>query len=423
MPELADHGVDDVEDGLRRTEARRDRQVAELAGALDVGEEVVSARVQRLGPLSERLAGLVEALRIGSLEAVDRLLEVADHEQGAAALLGLGRAAEELLDQPLDDLPLGGVGVLRLVDQHVIDLAVELVAHPFAHSGLAEQAASPFDEVVEVGDPGAALGPGVGLGELPPGAKARGHFGGEQGAVLDAQQLGDQHRETPGVRFIMRFGLRLTRGDPRSPLFGENHLAQVGQSRRALDRRQREPLVDDLGIAEAGLGAPFAVGLGDRAQQVAVEPLVAAIGRDMLLDRSFGQAHRLADHRSDRLGRAERSQCVLPARTGPEIFDRAHFAEAAAENLHVANQIFVAPGFGIGQQFRERAPHQLLLGAALDRLEAGRDAGFGRERPEQRLGEAVDRLDLQAPGAIEDLREQLAREFERIGIVAHAERE
>ena len=30
----------------------------------------------------------------------------------------------------VDDIPLPGAGVLRLVDQHVIDAAVELVMHP-----------------------------------------------------------------------------------------------------------------------------------------------------------------------------------------------------------------------------------------------------------------------------------------------------
>ena len=39
-------------------------------------------------------------------------------------------AGGELRDQMSDDVPLPGAGVLRLVDQHVIDAAVELVMHP-----------------------------------------------------------------------------------------------------------------------------------------------------------------------------------------------------------------------------------------------------------------------------------------------------
>ena len=39
-------------------------------------------------------------------------------------------AGEEFGDQAPDDLPLLRAGVLRLVDQHVIDAEVELVVHP-----------------------------------------------------------------------------------------------------------------------------------------------------------------------------------------------------------------------------------------------------------------------------------------------------
>ena len=73
-------------------------------------------------------------------------------------LLGLARAAEIFLDQPLDDLPLRGVGVLRLVDQHMVDLAIELVADPVAHARRCEQPPSPVDQVVEIGHARGALG-------------------------------------------------------------------------------------------------------------------------------------------------------------------------------------------------------------------------------------------------------------------------
>ena len=39
-------------------------------------------------------------------------------------------AGGEFGDQPLDDLPLLRAGVLRLVDQHMVDAEVELVVHP-----------------------------------------------------------------------------------------------------------------------------------------------------------------------------------------------------------------------------------------------------------------------------------------------------
>ena len=72
-------------------------------------------------------------------------------------------------------------------------------------------------------------------------------------------------------------------------------------------------------------------------------------------------------------------------------------------------RLVIAVAFGIGHQIRERPPHQLLLGPALDRLEAGRDPGFRRKCGEQRLGEGVDGLDLEAARAIEHAGEQLPR--------------
>ena len=109
------------------------------------------------------------------------------------------------------------------------------------------------------------------------------------------------------------------------------------------------------------------------------------------------------------------------ASAGLKIFDRAGLAQAAAEALDVADQPFVAGGFGLGHEVGERAPHQLLLGASLDGLETGDDAGFGGEGCEQRLREAVDGLDLQAAGTVEYLGEQLPRPLPSLWTIAFAE--
>ena len=49
------------------------------------------------------------------------------------------RAGEELLGQRADDFPLVRVGVLGLVDQHVVDAAVELEQHPRRRPGRASR--------------------------------------------------------------------------------------------------------------------------------------------------------------------------------------------------------------------------------------------------------------------------------------------
>src|SRR5580765_3612345 len=95
MPDAVDHRIDHVEDRLGRTEAGGDRQVAEFARALLIGEQV-TATAKGVCAAPELSARLLEALRIGALEAIDGLLQVADREQGAVLLLALARAAEKL---------------------------------------------------------------------------------------------------------------------------------------------------------------------------------------------------------------------------------------------------------------------------------------------------------------------------------------
>src|SRR3546814_17666664 len=76
---------------------------------------------------------LIELARIGALKAEDRLLEIADREDGAPQP-ARALAREELLRQSGRHGPLRAVGVLRLVDQHMIHLLVQLVAHHCAHA-------------------------------------------------------------------------------------------------------------------------------------------------------------------------------------------------------------------------------------------------------------------------------------------------
>ena len=84
-----------------------------------------------------------EAGRVGALEAVDGLLDVAHGEDGAdrpgivarrgAARLPLDTtSSEEFLGQRGGDAPLRGVAVLRLVQQDMLQPAIELVEHPGA---------------------------------------------------------------------------------------------------------------------------------------------------------------------------------------------------------------------------------------------------------------------------------------------------
>ena len=72
---------------------------------------------------------LGEGARRRILKREDRLLFVADGKNRALDH-ARARPGKEFRGQPAHDLPLLGARVLRFVDQHVVDAAVELVVHP-----------------------------------------------------------------------------------------------------------------------------------------------------------------------------------------------------------------------------------------------------------------------------------------------------
>src|SRR5580693_537212 len=70
-----------------------------------------------------------ELLRRRILERINRLLLVTDRENRPRAGPGAG-AGGEFGDELADDLPLFAAGVLRFVDQKMVDAEIELVVNP-----------------------------------------------------------------------------------------------------------------------------------------------------------------------------------------------------------------------------------------------------------------------------------------------------
>ena len=140
------------------------------------------------------LARVDEDRRLGALERVDRLLDVADGEQRPRPL-DRALAGEELVDQRIDRAPLLGIGVLQLVDEDVGDPGVELVAHPVAELAVLEQADRVLDEIVEVEQRAHAL-----LGLVAIGDRAE-HVEQRVGALdqLGAAQLAWQPEQPLGL--------------------------------------------------------------------------------------------------------------------------------------------------------------------------------------------------------------------------------
>ncbi len=72
-------------------------------------------------------------------------------------------AGEELLGERGDDLPLLGVGVLRLVDQDVVEPAIELEQHPGRDAGPPQQVERLQHEIVVIEQPLQPLAPVIGV--------------------------------------------------------------------------------------------------------------------------------------------------------------------------------------------------------------------------------------------------------------------
>src|SRR5476651_1865526 len=118
----AKHVIDRIEHIRARAERMFKLAVDELTLALAIGAFEMPPH---LGKLQWRRA----------LEREDRLLLVAHREDRALDEIARARAGGEFAYQPRDDLPLLGTGVLRFVDQHVIDAAIEFVMHPRRRCG------------------------------------------------------------------------------------------------------------------------------------------------------------------------------------------------------------------------------------------------------------------------------------------------
>ena len=136
MERLGERPVDRREHRLRGTKGERQPHVLE-------------AQRGALGPCLPIPAALLEFARRGALEAEDRLLRIADREDGSDLPRSRAAAGREILGDVAQDLPLLGVRVLRLVDEHVVDATVELVQHPGAVA-TREQRQRLGDEIVEI---------------------------------------------------------------------------------------------------------------------------------------------------------------------------------------------------------------------------------------------------------------------------------
>ena len=145
------------------------------------------------------LAHAGEGARIRALKAVDRLLAVADREHGAQPA-GRVVADKKFRGEDRDDFPLLGIGVLRLVNQDVVEPAIELEQHPGRDAVVPQQVERGQHQIVVVELRVQALALAIGVDQR--GAEANQRCGclERDGAVARQCAAGDGHISRDGDR-------------------------------------------------------------------------------------------------------------------------------------------------------------------------------------------------------------------------------
>ncbi|GJE70237.1 hypothetical protein CHKEEEPN_1773 [Methylorubrum podarium] len=393
----AEHGIDRREDVARRAE--REPQA-------DIGE-IVPGPLRRPAPGA---AGQLELPRVGALEAVDRLLGVAHGEAGAGEA-ARAFARRELGGQRAQDLPLLRVGVLRLVDEDVIDAAVELVQDP-GRADPREQVEGLVDQVVEVegAEPGfLGLDPAVDLG----GEAKKSPRPGERAGGAEVVEQRDEARLLVEQRLLDVLRHRLG-----AEGFGRARLVLVGEEDRAVGRERLARLEGGPRLHEP-VGEPFVGALAGPQALRDVQPVAeAAPSKDLRLDGLDAGA--VPQRQGARQAGERRLQGAVVGEQGAGPHGG---ADRLAQGIAGGFRADHGERLGEGLIAAEDRVGEHVVGLDLERLarlvvvehdEAGRHVGLEREHVQQPLAQGVQRLDLEAPRRLDGAGEQAAGEPEGV---------
>ena len=424
--QLRNRAIDEIEDRLRAAEIalqpelfeRTERHHRPIAGFVRqfarIGDGGVDPRVVFLALVREQA-------RLGALKAEDRLLVIADHEHGAKPIARRAKPVEIVLRQRIDDRPLAGIGILRLVDEDVIERPVELVADPLGHFRIAEQGGGARDLVVEIDQPATALHLVPPQREPPPEFEGGGEiFRQCQQRELFANTLATgPHRLDMALvgrvalcQMVEVLGLRAVRDEQRA--------VEAAQSRKPLRRIACEPRVDRLRTFAPALGVPIAQRREAGVERCGIERTVRTILCQLGLIEIARQAEKLQHLRTHRAlpTRAPFPQFArLGAGDQPGL--RAIGRQLARQHGERAAIILVRMHNQIGQHFASEQRARTVVHRDRARLQP-RFLGKGGE---QILRESVDRIDPQPTArTIENLGEQRACPSLRLRIELRADR-
>ena len=300
------------------------------------------------------------------------------------------------------------IGVLRLVDQDVIGRLIELVTHPFADAGLLEQRDGAADQIVEIDTAQPSLRARIGIGIVTPDGKRRGEQIGVGGANAQREQIGAaavQRRGERGIIGILR-RLPLAEGAQIAVRLRPDEMKLI-ERRGAIRRRAIEPGGNRGGAIEAALRPPRAVHPADRVQRRVIEYRIVARRNDCRLDVAAGKAERAADIRLDAVTRRKRRQRLLLARARDPECLRPALAQSQRQRTDRLERRRATFSLGLDQHLGKRLARQHRLFARLEGAETRHQPRLDRERRQQALREAVDRLNTDAAaGRIKHLGKQ-----------------
>ena len=401
------HPVDGVQHGLRRAERNIERYTRH--GLAD-----------KRGCALETVAHLLEFLRCRTLEAIDRLFFVAHGEQRADRVTPCA-VGKKLRRECADHRPLHGAGVLRLIDENVVQPTIKLVEHPLCRVRLArradlgQQVGSFLDQVVEV-ERGAAIFLGlVGIHHrIGKGDEGSGGFKRDQLLALLQQS---RKRITGAGECVRqrRFGCPHILGDE----LVRSRFVVLRQQRQA-QRRGAVTIGFGGACVLAGLGQLLIGGLAtvksrsDAGQGRVIEDVRHCVFGAGGIEIS-GQLEHPAIEVLDRIGIGI---CIKPH----QLQQPASLPECVAQNIvetvvggkcdgHLQRSCKLACGVAHRghQRLINRCPQQSGGRRFIQDFEMRRDAGFQRKALQQPFAKAVDGLHLEPARRLDGGGEQLPR--------------
>ena len=346
-------------------------------------------------------------MRIRSLKRINRLLAVAHHKHGAVFVLGAA-AVKKFVGNRADDSPLVGRGILRLVNQNIVNTAVELIQHPVRHLRIFKQAPRIDNQILVIGLGMQAFVFLIPLQQLVGQIQHRPRRGknAQRRQLVVKLQTAQRFAAGPDVAVRIFLYHRLGRKTFAGFIFsGQKEIAVCGIIFGFISRRQR------LRLFPVGFRTGLH-GLGQRLQSVLfrrgkkrrpgrlfrfdivdTEPPGDFVDQSLNRRRLFQNLQNLVAVLSQRVHQLRKRKF-------------AHLRRHIGQRLR-------RPAFRLGFELQKQTAfnivHRLGGGAIVHNLKIRRYFGFQRKPLEHFLTKAVNRLYLHSTGSVQQNRKKFAR--------------